>query len=69
MMLSTDLNYCTTQRPCRHGATCSNTGNGSYMCICPPGYRGTDCELLDVPDCRHPQHTCLHAGLCQVCEV
>uniref|UniRef100_A0A671FP80 Delta-like protein n=1 Tax=Rhinolophus ferrumequinum TaxID=59479 RepID=A0A671FP80_RHIFE len=35
-----DLNYCTHHKPCRNGATCTNTGQGSYTCSCRPGYTG-----------------------------
>ncbi|XP_075226740.1 neurogenic locus protein delta [Lycorma delicatula] len=57
-----DLNYCTNHKPCRHGGTCFNTGQGSYTCSCPPGYTGTDCER-EIDDCAH--QPCLNGGTCK----
>ncbi|XP_061414832.1 delta-like protein 1 [Lethenteron reissneri] len=52
-----DLNYCTNHRPCQNGATCTNSGQGSYSCTCQPGYSGTNCEFsvneCDVNPCRN----------------
>lgn len=28
---------------CQHGGTCTNT-NGIYLCLCPSGYTGNNCE-------------------------
>ncbi|XP_072018546.1 uncharacterized protein [Amphiura filiformis] len=40
--------------PCLHGATCVDDSSG-FTCICPPGYCGKTCELVDdtppVPSC------------------
>ncbi|KAB5522739.1 hypothetical protein PHYPO_G00162910 [Pangasianodon hypophthalmus] len=56
-----DLNYCTNHRPCANGATCTNTGQGSYTCTCRPGYGGTDCELeINECDCN----PCKNGGSC-----
>lgn len=44
-----DLNFCTNHRPCQHGGTCTNTGQGSYTCTCPPGFSGEDCQLALDP--------------------
>lgn len=58
-----DLNYCTNHRPCANGATCTNTGQGSYTCTCRPGYGGTDCELeINECDCN----PCKNGGSCNV---
>ncbi|KAK8762296.1 hypothetical protein V5799_026437, partial [Amblyomma americanum] len=57
-----DLNYCTNNRPCRHGGTCTNTGQGSYTCACLPGYAGTDCELVQDPCLASP---CQNGGVCR----
>lgn len=57
-----DLNYCTNNRPCRHGGTCTNTGQGSYTCTCQPGYAGTDCELVQDPCLASP---CRNGGVCR----
>uniref|UniRef100_T1I9M6 Delta-like protein n=1 Tax=Rhodnius prolixus TaxID=13249 RepID=T1I9M6_RHOPR len=56
-----DLNFCTNHKPCRHGGTCFNTGQGSYTCSCPPGYAGTDCEIT-VDGCTHKP--CLNGAKC-----
>uniref|UniRef100_A0A8C4PE09 Delta-like protein 4 n=1 Tax=Dromaius novaehollandiae TaxID=8790 RepID=A0A8C4PE09_DRONO len=63
-----DLNYCTHHRPCKNGATCMNTGQGSYTCSCKPGFTGIDCEHeiseCDSNPCRNggkqgASYTCL----------
>ena len=48
-----DLNYCTNHRPCQNGATCCNTGQGSYTCSCPPGFTGKSCEQRISNECAH----------------
>ncbi|XP_057309944.1 pikachurin-like [Hydractinia symbiolongicarpus] len=32
--------------PCMNGATCNEVRDG-YECICPTGYKGTDCEGIE----------------------
>ncbi|XP_075531221.1 uncharacterized protein LOC142564201 [Dermacentor variabilis] len=61
-----DLNYCTNNRPCRHGGTCTNTGQGSYTCSCLPGYAGTDCELVQDPCLASP---CQNGGICRATDA
>lgn len=39
-----EINECLVIRPCQNGAECVNTP-GSYKCICPPGWTGTNCEI------------------------
>lgn len=56
-----DLNYCTHHKPCRNGATCTNTGQGSYTCSCRPGYTGANCEL-EVDECA--PSPCRNGGSC-----
>uniref|UniRef100_A0A3Q3IT52 Delta-like protein n=1 Tax=Monopterus albus TaxID=43700 RepID=A0A3Q3IT52_MONAL len=56
-----DLNYCTHHKPCLNGATCTNTGQGSYTCSCPPGYTGASCEL-QVNKCSGSP--CRNGGSC-----
>ncbi|XP_070273405.1 delta-like protein 1 isoform X2 [Myotis yumanensis] len=56
-----DLNYCTHHKPCRNGATCTNTGQGSYTCSCRPGYTGTTCED-EVDECG--PSPCRNGGSC-----
>jgi hypothetical protein len=36
---------CADLNPCRNGATCSPVGNASYICDCPLGFSGTNCEF------------------------
>lgn len=58
-----DLNYCTHHKPCLNGATCTNTGQGSYTCSCPPGYTGANCEI-QVSECSG--NPCRNGGSCIV---
>ncbi|XP_055361727.1 delta-like protein 4 isoform X2 [Betta splendens] len=56
MYCDQDLNYCTHHKPCANGATCLNTGHGSYTCACLPGFTGVNCESA-VRECdRRPCH-------------
>uniref|UniRef100_H3CC85 Delta-like protein n=1 Tax=Tetraodon nigroviridis TaxID=99883 RepID=H3CC85_TETNG len=56
-----DLNYCTHHKPCMNGATCSNTGQGSYTCSCRPGFTGASCEV-QVNECAG--NPCRNGGSC-----
>uniref|UniRef100_A0A671YN05 Delta-like protein n=1 Tax=Sparus aurata TaxID=8175 RepID=A0A671YN05_SPAAU len=56
-----DLNYCTHHKPCLNGATCTNTGQGSYTCSCLPGYTGASCET-QVNECSG--NPCRNGGSC-----
>ncbi|XP_062320027.1 delta-like protein D [Osmerus eperlanus] len=56
-----DLNYCTHHKPCMNGATCTNTGQGSYTCTCRPGFSGASCEL-EVNECSG--NPCRNGGSC-----
>ncbi|XP_069043876.1 delta-like protein C [Lepisosteus oculatus] len=56
-----DLNYCTNHRPCLNGATCTNTGQGSYTCACRPGFSGTNCEM-ETNECD--SNPCKNGGSC-----
>lgn len=58
-----DLNYCTHHKPCLNGATCTNTGQGSYTCSCLPGYTGASCES-QVNECSG--NPCRNGGSCTV---
>lgn len=58
-----DLNYCTHHKPCMNGATCSNTGQGSYTCSCRPGFTGASCEI-QVNECAG--NPCRNGGSCTV---
>ncbi|XP_048342763.1 delta-like protein 1 [Sphaerodactylus townsendi] len=56
-----DLNYCTHHKPCKNGATCTNTGQGSYTCSCRPGYTGSNCEI-EINECD--ANPCKNGGSC-----
>uniref|UniRef100_A0A3Q0QUQ2 Delta-like protein n=1 Tax=Amphilophus citrinellus TaxID=61819 RepID=A0A3Q0QUQ2_AMPCI len=58
-----DLNYCTNHKPCQNGASCTNTGEGSYTCACRPGYTGKDCEI-ETNECD--SNPCRNGGSCNV---
>lgn len=58
-----DLNYCTHHKPCVNGATCTNTGQGSYTCSCKPGFTGASCEI-EVNECS--DNACQNGGSCTV---
>ncbi|XP_051934097.1 delta-like protein C isoform X2 [Hippocampus zosterae] len=57
-----DLNYCTNHKPCQNGASCTNTGQGSYTCACRPGFSGTNCEIRSKPCDSAP---CRNGGSCK----
>ncbi|XP_077579023.1 uncharacterized protein LOC144200652 isoform X2 [Stigmatopora nigra] len=57
-----DLNYCTNHKPCQNGASCTNTGQGSYTCACRPGFSGKDCQAEDKACDSAP---CRNGGRCQ----
>ncbi|ROI33858.1 Delta-like protein 4 [Anabarilius grahami] len=52
---------CSVTKPCVNGATCMNTGQGSYTCTCQPGFTGVNCEL-EVRECD--SSPCKNGGLC-----
>ncbi|XP_007883116.1 delta-like protein D isoform X1 [Callorhinchus milii] len=56
-----DLNYCTHHKPCKNGATCTNTGEGSYTCSCRVGFTGTNCEI-EINECD--SNPCKNGGSC-----
>lgn len=58
-----DLNFCTHHHPCVNGATCMNTGQGSYTCTCLPGFTGVNCEL-EMQECD--SNPCRNGGICTV---
>lgn len=58
----TDLNYCGTHEPCQNGGTCENTAPDSYLCNCPEGFSGLNCEVVDNPCVTGP---CANGGACR----
>ena len=43
------VNRCIISPPCQNGGTCTSTGNSSYMCRCPEGFYGFNCEKGNAP--------------------
>ncbi|XP_011480461.1 delta-like protein C isoform X2 [Oryzias latipes] len=62
LLCNQDLNYCTNHKPCKNGASCTNTGKGSYTCTCRPGYLGKDCET-ETNECD--SNPCRNGGSCK----
>ncbi|CAB0012931.1 unnamed protein product, partial [Nesidiocoris tenuis] len=56
-----DLNYCGTHEPCENGGTCENTHPDQYLCRCPEGFSGLNCEVVDNPCVTAP---CANGGMC-----
>ena len=47
--------------PCENGGQCTDNGDGSFTCTCPPGWAGTNCESnID----EYEANPCAN-GLCQ----
>jgi len=60
----TDLDPCGHTTPCQNGATCSNTGPGTYECQCTDSYEGVQCEHNWTDECD--PNPCLNGGSCSV---
>lgn len=56
-----DLNYCGTRELCQNGGTCENNAPDEYMCRCPEGFSGVNCEIVDNPCATSP---CWNGGMC-----
>uniref|UniRef100_A0A3Q3DQR9 Delta-like protein n=1 Tax=Hippocampus comes TaxID=109280 RepID=A0A3Q3DQR9_HIPCM len=61
LLCDQDLNFCTHHHPCVNGATCMNTGQGSYTCTCMPGFTGVNCDL-EMQECD--SNPCRNGGIC-----
>ncbi|WAR12587.1 NOTC1-like protein, partial [Mya arenaria] len=59
--LLSDINECDAN-PCQHTGTCINNP-GSYICSCPPEWRGPYCER-DVHECQEMPDICENGGVC-----
>lgn len=49
--LCPDLNYCGSHHPCVNGGTCINAEPDQYLCACPDGYLGKNCERGTLECC------------------
>lgn len=56
-----DLNYCGTHEPCQNGGTCENPAPDEYLCKCPEGFSGMNCQVVDNLCATTP---CLHGSTC-----
>ena len=49
---STEIFPCAAN-PCQNDGLCFNGATGGYICICPDGFEGTDCEIgMSFQPCR-----------------
>ena len=46
-------NVCETESPCNNGATWVDSCGG-YVCVCPPGFKGKDCDEGKILHCVNP---------------
>lgn len=50
------------ENPCQNGGSCRESpDSSSYFCLCRPGYRGTQCEII-ADSCR--PNPCMNGGSC-----
>ncbi|XP_026284194.1 sushi, von Willebrand factor type A, EGF and pentraxin domain-containing protein 1 isoform X1 [Frankliniella occidentalis] len=54
------VDTCLENNPCMNGATCLTTPNGMHKCICPFGFEGNNCGIID--SCS--SSPCLNNGIC-----
>ncbi|XP_056400171.1 basement membrane-specific heparan sulfate proteoglycan core protein isoform X3 [Hyla sarda] len=59
-----DISNCPTcrDRPCKNRGICRDSESSSYVCDCPPGFAGSNCEHSQALHC-HPG-ACGHEGTC-----
>lgn len=49
--------------PCQNGGTCTDGANQTYVCACPSGFTGTNCQIAIVPPgCQ--SNPCQNGGTC-----
>lgn len=58
-----DLNSCRSA-PCQNGGSCENEPDGFYVCTCPPGYTGFNCDSEVTQRCL--SSPCNNQGTCVV---
>ncbi|XP_053535337.1 protein jagged-2 isoform X1 [Ictalurus punctatus] len=61
LLCDKDLNYCGSHRPCVNGGTCMNTEPDEHRCVCPNGYSGKNCEIVEHACMSNP---CANGGTC-----
>ncbi|XP_075387077.1 protein jagged-2 isoform X2 [Tenrec ecaudatus] len=61
LLCDKDLNYCGNHRPCINGGTCINAEPDQYLCACPDGYSGKNCERAEHACASNP---CANGGAC-----
>ena len=49
-----------------NGGTCENPAPDEYLCKCPEGFSGTNCQVVDNVCATAP---CLHGGNCSVVQI
>ncbi|NP_001396614.1 protein jagged-2 isoform 2 precursor [Mus musculus] len=61
LLCDKDLNYCGSHHPCVNGGTCINAEPDQYLCACPDGYLGKNCERAEHACASNP---CANGGSC-----
>ncbi|VDQ09846.1 unnamed protein product [Trichobilharzia regenti] len=55
-----DIDYCLINT-CLNGGTCQDLDGPGFQCLCPPGFKGSNCQLPSP--CSNSQ--CVHARDCK----
>ena len=58
--LRKDIDYCLINT-CLNGGTCQDLDGPGFQCLCPPGFKGSNCQLRSA--CSNSQ--CVHAVNCK----